>query len=62
MKKLRKCSICGDICQTNVKLKWRRNSDKVIFHVCLACAEGKKVCEHSVTKVSTNTATTYIED
>ena len=44
----RKCAVCGDTCQTNVKFKWQRFSDNVIFHVCAMCAEGNKVNADSV--------------
>lgn len=35
----RKCAVCGDTCQTNVRFKWQRHSDNVVFHICGMCAE-----------------------
>lgn len=45
----RKCAVCGDTCQTNVKFKWQRFSDNRVFHICGMCAEELgKVTEDSV--------------
>lgn len=37
----RKCAVCGDTNQTNVKFKWQRFSDNTVFHICGMCAEEK---------------------
>lgn len=43
------CAVCGDTCQTNVKLVWKRHRDGLLFDICLLCAETPgKVNEHSV--------------
>jgi len=44
----KQCAVCGDKCQTNVRLLWRRDKDKKTFHICLSCAEQDKVNENSV--------------
>ena len=36
---MKKCAVCGDTCELNVRLKWLRKSDHLVFDVCLACAE-----------------------
>lgn len=59
-KQKRQCAVCGDKTQANVKLKWKRNSDNTVFHVCMLCAESNKVNENSVVKKCNNTYTTYI--
>lgn len=60
--KKRKCAVCGDLVQTNVKLKWRRDCDHVVFHVCMLCAESGKVNADSVKKESAKSYTTYMEE
>lgn len=47
---MKRCSVCGDTCQTNVKMKWRRFKDNMVFDVCCLCAEGNKANENSVEK------------
>ena len=42
------CAVCGDNCQTNVKLTWRRDSDGNCYSICCACAEADKVNAKSV--------------
>ena len=42
------CAVCGDNCQTNVKLTWRRDSDGNYYSICCACAEADKVNAKSV--------------
>ena len=47
--KTKRCSVCGDRCPTNVRLKWRRDRDGLVFNICLACAEKRgAVNENSV--------------
>lgn len=60
--KNKKCAICGDLVQSNVKLLWKRDSDDTVFHVCLMCAESGKVNKDSVKKQSMKTYTTYLEE
>lgn len=60
-KKRKKCAVCGDMCQTNVIFKWRRDCDGIIFHVCARCAEAKKVDANSV-KVNVKKSYTTIEE
>lgn len=55
----KKCSVCGDTNQTNVKFKWQRHSDNMVFHVCAMCAEERgKVNADSVKIEITKTYTT----
>ena len=55
----RKCAVCGDTFQSNVKFKWQRHSDNVVFHVCGMCAEEPgKVNADSVKIAVTKTYTT----
>ncbi|MBO5505355.1 MAG: hypothetical protein J5984_02640 [Clostridia bacterium] len=54
----RKCAVCGDTNQTNVRLKWQRHSDSKVFHVCCACAEANRVNADSVQEKVTKTYTT----
>ena len=35
----KKCAVCGDTNQTNIKFKWQRYSDSTVFHICGRCAE-----------------------
>ena len=44
----KQCAICGSRVQSNIVLRWRRNSDMMVFHVCALCAEDHKVNEKSV--------------
>lgn len=36
---IKRCSVCGDTCLTNVRLVWERDSDKKRFDICCACSE-----------------------
>lgn len=56
----RRCACCGDTCQNNVRLLWKRESDGVIFYVCLACAENDKINDKSVSKTTNRTHTTFV--
>ena len=42
------CAVCGDTCQMNVRLTWKRNSDGNCYSICCACAEADKVNAKSV--------------
>lgn len=44
----KKCAVCGDTHKTNVRLKWVREFDLLVFDVCMMCAETGKVNENSV--------------
>ena len=37
----KRCSVCGDTCQTNIKHVWERSSDGKRFDICSMCAEEK---------------------
>lgn len=56
----RKCAVCGDTHQTNVKFKWQRFSDNTVFHVCGMCAESNKVNADSV-KIEVNGKYTTVD-
>lgn len=43
-----KCACCGDTTSINVRLCWRRDSDRKLFDICLLCAESDKVNPESV--------------
>lgn len=46
---IRRCAVCGDTHQSNVKLVWRRYRDGLLFDICLRCAEiPNRVNENSV--------------
>lgn len=62
MKKKRKCSVCGDLVQSNVKLLWKSDNDGVVFHVCMLCAEEGKINAHNVNMKSMKSYTTYLEN
>ena len=49
----KQCAVCGDKTQSNVILKWKRDSDGIVFHVCAKCAELGKVNSSSV-KINDN--------
>jgi hypothetical protein len=34
-----KCACCGDTTSINVRLCWKRDSDGLLFDICLLCAE-----------------------
>lgn len=53
----KRCSVCGDTCQTNVVFVWERASDKKRFDICGLCAESGKVNAESVN----NYPSTYTE-
>ena len=42
------CAVCGDACQTNIRLTWKRDSDGNCYSICCACAEADKVNAKSV--------------
>ena len=42
------CAVCGDITQLNVRKKWKRDRDGIVFNVCMYCAEQGLVNETSV--------------
>lgn len=44
----KRCSVCGDTCQTNVTLVWERHIDGQRFDICCLCAEANKVNADSV--------------
>ena len=47
--KKKTCAVCGDKCQTNVRLRWKRDKDGNCYSVCCRCAEEKgKVNANSV--------------
>lgn len=46
----KKCAVCGDTHQTNVRLRWQRHCDGLIFDVCMLCGESNKVNAESVNK------------
>lgn len=58
MAKKRRCSVCGDRHQRNVRLVWQRDSDGKRFDICCLCAEQGKVNAESVD----NYPSTYDED
>ena len=54
----KRCSVCGDTCQTNVKFVWERASDEKRFDICGLCAESGRVNAESVN----NYPSTYTDD
>jgi hypothetical protein len=56
------CAVCGDKSQVNTRSQWKRDSDQVIFHVCLHCAELDKVNKDTVQIKITKTYTTVVKD
>jgi hypothetical protein len=56
------CAVCGDKTPLNVRLKWKRNSDKKVFHVCAYCAEQDLVNADSVKELTTQCYTTVTEE
>lgn len=60
MPKVKKCcAVCADDIPQNVVLKWKRDSDNTVFHVCLLCAEAGKVNASSVKMEKTDKTITY---
>ena len=55
----KQCAVCGDKTQLNVALKWKRDNDGMVFHVCLCCAEAGKVNANSVKMQKSSKYTTY---
>lgn len=49
----KRCAVCGDRCATNVRLKWRRDSDGKTVNVCMMCAETGKVNAESINNFQT---------
>lgn len=49
----KRCAVCGDTHETNVRLAWRRDSDGKTVNICLACAEAGKVNEKSIDNYTT---------
>ena len=54
----RQCAVCGDTNQANVCLKWQRNRDGKIFHICALCAEEGKFTAETLVEKTTKTYTT----
>ena len=52
--KRKRCAVCGDRCETNVRLAWRRDSDGKTVNVCMACAEENKVNAESIDNFKTS--------
>lgn len=57
----RKCAVCGDTNQTNVKFKWQRNSDNVVFHICGRCAEEPNKVNADSVKIEVNKTYTTVD-
>lgn len=49
----KRCAVCGDTTELNVRLAWRRDSDGKTVNVCCACAEAGAVNEHSIDNYTT---------
>lgn len=45
---MKRCAVCGDTEKLNVRLRWCRTEDEMVFDVCCACAEAGKVNAESV--------------
>lgn len=58
--KKRRCAVCSDTNQTNVKLKWRNDADELMYHVCMYCAENNKVNSTTIQKLRDDNYTTYV--
>lgn len=43
LKLKRECAQCGDKSQMNVRMRYRRPEDEVIFYICLSCGESGNV-------------------
>lgn len=59
MNYIKKCALCGDTTEANVKCMWKRDSDQIIFHVCLACREEGVINADIVTMYRENGVSTY---
>lgn len=57
----RKCAVCGDTCQTNVRFKWQRHSDNVVFHICGMCAEEPNKVNADSVKIEVNKNYTTVD-
>ena len=56
----KRCAVCGDTTELNVRLAWRRDSDGKTVNVCCLCAESGKVNETSIDNFTTED-TIYVE-
>lgn len=55
----KQCAVCGDTCEMNVRLAWRRDRDGRTVNVCMACREAGRVNENSIDNYC-NEATEYV--
>lgn len=58
---LKQCAVCGTQVQSNIILKWKRESDGIVFHVCALCGEGGLANKDSVIEYKGLTHTTTYE-
>lgn len=58
---IKRCAVCGDHHEMNVRLRWCRFEDEMVFDVCCLCAETGKVNSESVDNFGKPTPMT-IED